>query len=410
MGTEPETNLIVGGGQAGAWAAFGMREAGFAGRIVLIGEESHLPYERPPLSKQVLIDPSEPPISPVQKREWYLAQSIETLRGMRAVTIHRDTRQLELNDSSRLGYDRLLLATGARARNLQVEGAEHVLPLRTLEDARRIRLMLRSARSVICIGGGVVGLEIASSARRMNCAATVIEMAERPMSRSIPSPIADYVAALHRRNGVSLHFGETVISIAEQSGGKCVTTSSGAKYFADCVVAGAGIERNTELASAAGLAVDGGIVVDMFGRSSDDAIFGAGDVAAFWHPLIGRRLRLESWQHAQNHGLAIGRAMAGSDAAYADVPWFWTDQHGVNIQVAGFPDEADEDIRVTQSESSFIVYHLKQQSLIGATGIDAGRSVRRAMRSIARGEQMEFGGMLQSVERGLRETSGVGSS
>ena len=374
------TCLILGAGQAGGWAAVTLREAGFAGRIVLIGEEPWLPYERPPLSKATLTAETEPPIACFRDPARYAAHGIETLTGVRATGIEREARRLRLADGRDLSYDRLLLATGGRARALTVPGGERALRLRTLEDARAIRARLATARRVVCIGAGVIGLEVAASARARGAAVTVLEAAARPMGRSVSPEGAAFVARLHRDAGVELRCGVAVAAIEPAGDGtELVLTADGGAFPADVVLAGVGMERELDLAKAAGLALDGGIAVDPWGRSSDPAIFAAGDVAAFPHPLFpGRRLRLEAWRHAQNHGIAVGRAMAGVEAPpYDDIPWFWTDQHGVNLQVAGFPAEAARSVVRVDRDRVFVAVHLDAADrVIGVTAAGSPRDIR----------------------------------
>ena len=374
------TCLILGAGQAGGWAAVTLREAGFAGRIVLIGEEPWLPYERPPLSKATLTAETEPPIAYFRDPARYAAHGIETLTGVRATGIEREARRLRLADGRDLSYDRLLLATGGRARALTVPGGERALRLRTLEDARAIRARLATARRVVCIGAGVIGLEVAASARARGAAVTVLEAAARPMGRSVSPEGAAFVARLHRDAGVELRCGVAVAAIEPAGDGtELVLTADGGAFPADVVLAGVGMERELDLAKAAGLALDGGIAVDPWGRSSDPAIFAAGDVAAFPHPLFpGRRLRLEAWRHAQNHGIAVGRAMAGVEAPpYDDIPWFWTDQHGVNLQVAGFPAEAARSVVRVDRDRVFVAVHLDAADrVIGVTAAGSPRDIR----------------------------------
>ena len=375
-----ETHLIIGAGQAGGWAAVTLRQAGFAGRILLIGAEPWLPYERPPLSKAVLTAEIEPPIAYFRDSARYGEHGIDLLLGCRAVAVDATARRVRLADGQTLAYNRLLLATGGRARALTVPGGERALCLRTLEDARAIRARLATARQVVCIGAGVIGLEVAASARARGAAVTVLEAAARPMGRSVSAEGADFVARLHRDAGVDLRCGVAVAAIEPGPGGsERVLTADGSAFSADLVLAGVGMERAVDLAAAAGLALDGGIAVDALGRSSDPAIFAAGDVTAFLHPLFpDRRLRLESWRHAQNHGIAVGRAMAGAEAPpYDDIPWFWTDQHGVNLQVAGFPAEAARTVVRLDRDRVFVAVHLDAADrVIGLTAAGSPRDIR----------------------------------
>jgi 3-phenylpropionate/trans-cinnamate dioxygenase ferredoxin reductase component len=372
----PPVHIIVGAGQAAAHAAVAMREAGFSGRIVLVGEEPHRPYERPPLSKELLTAEPEPPVAYFHDAARYAEHQIELFLDTRVVAIDPIEHRATLADGEKFPFDRLLFATGSRPRRLDIPGGETILYMRTLEDARRIRARLEPGARIVCIGAGVIGLEIASSARKRGCEVTVIEAAAGTMGRMLTHDMAEYMVHLHRARGVTLHFDASVTAI---QGGKIVCKGA-PDLTADCVIAGIGVVRNTELAEAAGISVDRGIVTDEFGRTSAPNIFAAGDVAAFFHPLFQRHLRLESWRHAQNHGLAVGRVMAGGTEPYYDIPWFWTDQHGVNVQVAGLPDQtASTVLRGAMDAPSFAAFHLDAENrLVAATGVNAPREVRAA--------------------------------
>lgn len=373
------TFVIVGAGQAGAWAAVTLRQAGFDGRILLIGEEIWRPYERPPLSKAVLTEDTEPSVLYFHPEARYAELDVELMLGMPAEAVDPDAHTLRMVDGRVIAYDKLLLATGGQARRLPVSGGERALSLRTLEDARAIRARLGGARHVLCIGAGVIGLEIASSACTRGCAVTVLEALPRAMGRAVSPEGAAFIAGLHRAAGVVLQFDVVVERLdAAPDGGTVVTCRDGRTFAADLVVAGVGMQRNLALAEAAGLALDGGIVVDEWGRTSAPDVFAAGDVTAFLHPMFGRRLRLESWRHAQNHGIAVARAMCGDAPPYDDVPWFWTDQHGVNLQVAGLPaDAARTIVREGGSPAGFVAVHLAEDgSVLGVTAANNPREIR----------------------------------
>ncbi len=372
------THVIVGAGQAGGWAAIAMRQAGFAGRIVLVGEEPWRPYERPPLSKAMLTDEAEPPIAYFHAAERYAEQRIELLLGTAVTGIEPEAHRVRLSDGQALDYDRLLLTVGGAARHLPVHGGDKALYLRTLEDARLIRARLAHARSVLCVGAGVIGLEIASSARARGCNVTVLEALPRAMGRSVSPEGAAFIETLHRNAGVTLHFGVVVDAIEDLPGGLRVTCRDGEMFTGDLVIAGVGMQRNLALAEAASLSLEGGIVVDELGRTSAADIYAAGDVTAFHHPLFDRRLRLESWRHAQNHGIVVGKAMCGDTTLYDDIPWFWTDQHGVNLQVAGLPADAVTTIvRANAPPNVFTAVHLAADgSVIGVTAANNPREIR----------------------------------
>ena len=373
------THIIVGAGQAGGWAAIAMRQAGYGGRILLVGDEPWRPYERPPLSKAVLTDEPEPPVAFFHTAERYAEQRIELLLGHTVAELDPAAHCVQLSDGQRLDYDRVLLTIGGRARHLPVPGGEKAYYLRTIEDARRIRARLATARSVVCIGAGVIGLEIASSAHQRGAQVTVLEALPRAMGRSVSPEGAGFVETLHRDAGVALHFGVIVDAINDAAGGAVrVHCRDGEEFAGDMVVAGVGMQRNLALAEHAGLALEGGIVVDEFGRTSAPEVYAAGDITAFHHPLFERRLRLESWRHAQNHGIAVGKAMCGDAPAYDDIPWFWTDQHRVNLQVAGLPaDAARTVVRANAPPGVFTAVHLAEDnSVIGVTAANNPREIR----------------------------------
>ena len=378
-----EMTVIVGGGQAGAHAAVAARMAGLQGRVVLVGAEPSAPYERPPLSKTALTDTPEPAPGWFYPGSRYDELAIARRFGTAAVGLDIAAARVTLADGTTLPYDRLLLATGGRARTLAIAGGVHVLTLRTLDDARTLRARLRPGARVVCIGAGVIGLEVAASARTRGCAVTVLEAAATALGRCTTPEMAEWIVDLHRAAGTAVHFGASVAAVETDA----VVCADGLRVAAEVVIAGIGMVRNTELAEAAGIALDNGIVVDELGRTSAPGVFAAGDVAAFHHPRYGRRLRLESWRHAQDHGMAVGRAMAGGAAPYEEVPWFWTDQHGRNIQVAGLAAEATRTVlRGAMTDASFCAFHLDDAGrVVAATGGNAPREVRVAMALIRAG-------------------------
>lgn len=367
--------VIVGAGQTGGNAAVAARDAGYQGEITLIGTEAHPPYERPPLSKEVMTAGDLPPpqlFFPAEK----LAQRAITMRtGTTATAIRAEAHELVLADGSVLVWDRLLLATGGQPRALPIPGGERALLLRTYEDAVAIRARLQPGARVACIGAGVIGLELASSARARGCRVTVIEAADGVMGRVLSPPLAAFMRAQHEAAGVELRLGAVVEAIERG----CVVCR-GFDVAADLVIAGIGITRDTTLAETAGIACDRAIPVAETTATAVPEIHAAGDIALFPHPLFGRRMVLEMWRHAQNHGIAAGRAMAGKPAPYDDVPWFWSDQLGMNLQVAGLPREGVQTVwRGEPGAPSFTAFHLDEAGcLVGAEGIGAPRDIRAA--------------------------------
>jgi NADPH-dependent 2,4-dienoyl-CoA reductase/sulfur reductase-like enzyme len=377
----PDTYVIIGAGQAGANAAIAMRQAGFAGRIILVGEEGVLPYERPPLSKEFLLAPQTPALTLVRSEEQYGELDIMLHLGAKAETIDTTAGSVRLQDGTLLPFDRLLLATGGRSRRLSIPGGEHVHYLRTLKEALALRGELGRGRRVVSIGAGVIGLEFAASAAASGSSVTVIEAASRAMERCVPEPLSEVIEALHLSQGVRFAFEEGVVAIERSEDGTLrVHTRAGHVHDADLVVAGVGLERDLALAENAGLHTDGGILVDEFGETSTAGIYAAGDVATFFHLRYNRRLRLENWRHAQNHGIAVGRAMAGLREPYVDLPYFWTDQHGMHLQVSGFAHEAaDTLIRGDLAARDFVGFHLDSGGrLVGVSAANRPRDFRAA--------------------------------
>jgi 3-phenylpropionate/trans-cinnamate dioxygenase ferredoxin reductase subunit len=356
-----------------------MRQAGFSGRIVMVGDEPWRPYERPPLSKAALTDPALPEPQYFHAESKYAELGVEIMRGVRAEAIDVQARRVRLGDGTPLPFERLLIATGGRARQLTIPGAKFAHTLRTYDEAKALRGALAQVAHVVCIGAGVIGLEIASSARKGGAAVTVLEAAALPMGRCVSREGAEYIDALHKSNGVEIRYGIGAAAIEQAAGNMFrVVASDGSHIECGLVVAAVGMERNDQLARDAGIATANGILVDETGQSSIPGIYAAGDVAAFKHADTGKHVRLESWQHAQNHGVTVGKTMAGTPTRYDDIPWFWTDQHGVNFQVLGLPAEAARTVVRPRSDASpFTCLHLSEDGTIcGMTAANNPRDIR----------------------------------
>jgi 3-phenylpropionate/trans-cinnamate dioxygenase ferredoxin reductase subunit len=385
-----EQVVIIGAGQAGHCAAFELRRQQYEGRILLVGEEPLQPYERPPLSKAVLLDPQPPQPLLFSPASRYGEQGIELVLSRRVEAIER-AGHIRLTDGTKLSYDRLLIATGGVPRRLGIEGGEHVAYLRNWSDALAIRRKLKPGARVLCIGGGVIGLEIAASAIAAECTVTVLEAGPAIMNRCLAPGQAALLERRHAAAGVELRLGQSLTGIEATPSGLVATLGDGGSITADFIVAGIGMVRNTALAADAGLEVDNGILVDCHARTSQGNIFAAGDVAAFEHALYPGRMRLESWYHAQYHGACAGRAMAGKPQPYDEIPRFWTDQYDLNIQVAGFPAEAAAEIVCGDPDAgAFTVLHADASGrLTGVTAVNQVRSMRPSIEAIRRGEQAD---------------------
>jgi 3-phenylpropionate/trans-cinnamate dioxygenase ferredoxin reductase subunit len=380
--------VIVGAGECGTRAALALRDAGYDGPVTLVGAEPHRPYERPPLSKDAITAEAPAP-RPISGADGLAAAGIDFRPSAAAAAIDREGRAVLMGDGSRLPYERLLIATGARARSLPVPGADggNVATLRDLDDAARIRAALGPGRRLVVIGGGFIGLELAASARRLGPEVTVIEALPRLLSRGVPAEIAEVVEARHRAEGVALVLGARLAAISAEG----VALADGRLLPADLVVVGVGAVPDTALAHAAGLALDNGIAVDARLATADPAIFAAGDCCSFLHPRYGhRRVRLESWRSAQEQGALAARNMLGHDEALATVPWFWSDQYDLTLQIAGLADGAARHVRRPLADGAFVIFHLAGDGrLLAASGIGRGNAVAKDIRlaemMIARG-------------------------
>lgn len=389
MHTNATTVVIMGAGQAGAWAARTLRDEGFDGRVVLIGDEAHPPYERPPLSKAVLSGDSAPETLHLLNEATLADLSIEWRRSTRAERLDRVARQVLLADGEAIPYDKLILCTGGRARMLNVPGAglPGVHTLRTIDDALRLGPVLQRDARVVVVGGGWIGLEVAATARKRGATVTVVETMSRLCERSVPEALSAHLRALHVAQGVDILLGAGVAGFADRaSGGIDVQLSDGRTLGCDVAVVGIGLVPNDELAREAGLACEGGVLVDAHCRTSDPDIFAAGDVAVASNSWAGRRLRLESWQNAQEQGIAAARAALGRDVHYDPLPWFWSDQHDTNLQIYGVPLASHQMVvRGDPANGNFVFFYLDGNRLMAALGGNAARDLRFARRLIEKG-------------------------
>jgi 3-phenylpropionate/trans-cinnamate dioxygenase ferredoxin reductase component len=331
------TFVIVGGGLAGAKAAETLRDEGFEGRVVLIGEEAVRPYERPPLSKDHLRGEGEDDAIFVHGEDFYETKSIELRTGTRAARLDVDASEVELEDGERIGFDKLLLATGSTPRRLPVPGAD--LPgvhlLRTVGDADRLRGSLSPGARLVVIGAGWIGCEVAASARQIGAEVTMLAPEAVPLERVLGPEVGALYRDLHAGHGVNLALGNGVEAIEGSDRVTGVRTSDARVLGADVVVIGVGVAPRTELAEAAGLDVDNGVLVDDRLRTSAPNVFAAGDIANAEHPILGGRVRVEHWGTALEQGPAAARNMLGQDLPYERIPYFFSDQYDVGMEYAG---------------------------------------------------------------------------
>jgi 3-phenylpropionate/trans-cinnamate dioxygenase ferredoxin reductase component len=336
--TSNETHIIVGASLAGATAAATLREEGFDGRVVLIGAEEHRPYERPPLSKDYLRGEAGRDKLYVHPDGFYADHDLELRLGSTAVELDTSGRTLTLDDGDRLGYDRLLLATGAEPRRLSIPGAEldGVLYLRSVDDSDALRERLDAGGSVVVVGAGWIGSEVAASARQRGLDVTVIDPLSVPLERVLGAEIGAVYRDIHTDHGVRMLMDTGVAAFEGDRKVERVRTSDGSELECDFVVVGVGVQPRTGLGAEAGIAVDDGVVVDARLRTGADGVFAAGDVASAHHPLYGERIRVEHWANALNQGPAAARNMLGRDAPYERLPYFFSDQYDVGMEYSGF--------------------------------------------------------------------------
>ncbi len=375
--------VIIGAGECGTRAAFALREAGYDGTVTLVGAETHLPYERPPLSKEAMTAQVAPSIKVIADTARLTEQRIDLLTSTSVTSIDRANRSVRLTDGSDLDYDKLLVATGATPRMLPLPGlGPRCVYLRTFDDTLAIRGHLRAGAHVAIIGGGFIGLELAASARKLGADVSVIEAQPRILMRGVPEEIAAIVHEAHAAEGVDIICGDGIAAINDDGTSVRIALASGHVVAADLAIIGIGAVPVTALAETAGLTLNNGIAVDPQLRTSDAHVFAAGDCCSFPLAIYGdRRVRLEVWRSAQEHGALAARNMLGADEAHACVPWFWSDQYGLSLQIAGLPDEGETTIRRDLDDGAFILFHLKHDGrLVAASGIGPGNAVARDIR------------------------------
>jgi 3-phenylpropionate/trans-cinnamate dioxygenase ferredoxin reductase component len=383
-------HVIVGASLAGAKAAETLREEGFGGPIVLIGDEDERPYERPSLSKDYLLGKAERETIYVHPPTWYADHGVDLRLGALVAAVEPAAREVMLADGSRIGYAKLLLATGSAPRRLPLPGAdaEGVLYLRKVADSDRIRAALQTATRVVVIGAGWIGLETTAAARLAGAEVTVLEAAELPLLRVLGREVAQVFAGLHREHGADLRFGVQVAEITGTAGrADGVRLADGTHIPADAIVVGIGITPNSQLAEAAGLEVGNGIVVDAGLRSSDPDIYAAGDVANAYHPLLGRHIRVEHWANALNQPQAAARAMLGQDVAYDLVPYFYTDQYDLGMEYAGYVEPGGYDqvvFRGDREGREFVAFWLRDGRVLAGMNVNVW-DVNEAIQAIVRG-------------------------
>jgi 3-phenylpropionate/trans-cinnamate dioxygenase ferredoxin reductase component len=376
-----ESIVVIGAGQAGGWAAKTLRDQKFAGRVVLVGEEPHPPYERPPLSKGVLLGTRTAESTYLWSATKLSALDIELMLNCRAASIDRKNRSVQLSNGRSLAYDRLIIATGSRVRKLGIPGADlpRIHYLRGIDDAAAISHFLLPGSRLLVIGGGWIGLEIAAAARQKNVDVILLEATDQLCSRALPAQIARSLEEEHQRRGVRILLNTTVIEFKGEQRFEQAELSNGERIDADSAVIGVGVVPNSEIARDAGIATDNGILVDHFGQTSDPSIYAAGDVANQPDWSAGR-VRLESWSNAQNQAIAVAKAIIGAGSKYEEVPYFWSDQYDLKLQILGSFSHYDRIIRHADGSRDATTLFLKGNNIAAIVAINRPKDIGVARR------------------------------
>ncbi|MBC7724241.1 MAG: FAD-dependent oxidoreductase [Burkholderiaceae bacterium] len=367
--------VIIGGGQSGVQLADSLRTEGHTGAITLFASEAHLPYQRPPLSKDFISDQADASALPLRAQRFFEDRAVTFHPGVTVTTIDRDAKTVTASDGTTTVYSSLVFATGARNRTLSIEGSAlaGIHYLRTVDDATLLRQELAGARRAVVVGAGFIGLEFAASARARGLDVTVLEFGPRPMGRVLSEPMSRYFTEAHTRSGIALRLGEGIASFAGD-GGRVTTAigTTGTEYPADLVLVGVGVIPNDELASACGVPCENGIIVDERLQSSDPNVFALGDCARYPHAQTGTMTRLESVQNATDQAKTLAKTLTGTPADYTSLAWFWSQQGSIKLQIAGITDgHTDSVLRGDIDGDKFSIYCFRDGTLVGVESVNS---------------------------------------
>ncbi len=378
----PPTFVIVGASLAGATAAATLRQDGFAGDVVLIGEEPHPPYERPPLSKQYLRGEMPFEKAWVRPAGFYEEHGIDARLGVAATRVDPGGRNVEMAAGGSVHYDKLLIATGVRNRRLPIPGLDlpNVFDLRSIGDADALRAQIVPGRKAVVVGMGFIGCEVAASLRQKGVDVVCIDPSPAPLFRVLGEQVGRVMSAIHADHGVDMMFEDVVTRFEGHRRVERVITRRGRRVECDFAVVGVGVEPVIELTAGSGVKTGNGILVDEYCRTNVDGIYAAGDVANHYHPAFQTRMRVEHWQNAMQQGAAAARSMLGTGTPYDAVHWFWSDQYDVNLQYAGFHAEWDQlVVRGSLEARHFIAFYLSGGRVDAVVALNRGKDVRRVM-------------------------------
>jgi 3-phenylpropionate/trans-cinnamate dioxygenase ferredoxin reductase subunit len=365
--------VIVGAGQSAIQCITSLRKEDYPGLITLVGEEEHLPYQRPPLSKGFLEDTVSNERLYFKKLEFFVENKVQLKLGTKAEEIDIENNNIHLSDNTKLSFDKLVFATGSSVRKLDFPGKDlnSIHYLRGLDDALSIKKDLQTRQNIVVVGAGYIGLEVAAIAAKQNKSVTVIEMADRVMNRTVDPQISDYYLKLHQKNGVTFKFNTSLKEIVGASNPEKVICSDGTEVKADMVIIGAGIMPNVELAENAGLSCDNGIVVNEFGKTDHANIYACGDCTNHPNKLINKKIRLESVHNAMEQSKTVASSIINKSIEYNQIPWFWSDQYDHKLQIVGLSGEHDKVImRGDMSDAKFMLLYTKDEKLIAVDAVN----------------------------------------
>ena len=365
--------VIVGGGQSAAQCVLTLKRNDFKTKITLISEEKHIPYQRPPLSKEYLSDEVALERVYMKSKEFYDQNNVEIISSTKVISIDRNKKSLTLSNTENLQYENLVLATGSRVRKLEVEGSHlsNINYLRTIEEADQLKKYFKLGKKLVVIGAGYIGLEVAAAAIKKGLGVTVIEMDDRVMKRTVDPIISKYFDSLHRSKGAEIILNAALERFEGRKEVEKVICSNGKILEADGVVVGVGIIPNQEIAKSAGLKCNNGIVVDKFGRTEDPFIFACGDCTNHPNPSLNKNLRLESVHNALEQAKTVAFSLIGKPEKYDQIPWFWSDQYEEKLQIVGLSGDHDEIVtRGSMAEGNFMLFFLKKGELIAINSVN----------------------------------------
>ena len=368
--------VVIGSGQAAIQTVMSLKRNKFTGSIKVIGEEDHLPYQRPPLSKDFLLEEYKPERVSLKKKEFYEENEVDLILGKRAESIDTILKEITLSDENKIRYDQLIIATGSRVRKLNVPGSDKkgIYYLRDLDDANALKQRLKKNKKMVIVGAGYIGLEVASVAASLGVEVTVIEMANRVMNRTVDPIISSYYQKLHESNGVKIHLDNGLKAFEGGDSVNAVLCSDGLILEADLVVIGAGVLPNQEIAIEAGLECNNGIMVNEFGETSTAHVYACGDCTNHPNKGLNTRLRLESVHNAMEQSKTVANTIMGNKEPYDQVPWFWSDQYDHKLQLVGISGDHDEVVmRGLESEQKFLLFYLKNSELIAVNAINSSK-------------------------------------